>query len=93
MPAAHSSKRRSEVNDQNNKKSVKEKTHDDVAIVRYRSYISDFTQIAGSTWKHLRTQAMAEDYLSKDWYLRLSDDERHLLEALRSAQYYQKDME
>ena len=67
---------------------MKDKTYDDIAIVRYRNFISDFTRIAGTTWKNLRPQAMNEDYLIKEWFQRLTDEEKQLVEALRAAQLY-----
>ena len=53
--AGHASKRSKESHEAGGKKTtVKDKTFDDIAIVRYRSYISDFTRIGGVTWKNLR---------------------------------------
>ena len=84
--AGHASKRSKESHEAGGKKTtVKDKTYDDIAIVRYRSYISDFTRIGGVTWKNLRPQAMNEDYMMKDWFQKLTGEERQVVEALRAA--------
>ena len=50
------------------------------------------TRIAGTTWAKLKPSAMAENYQQKNWYFPLTAEEKQLLEALRTAQFNQGDM-
>ena len=50
-----------------------------------RTKISDSTQIAGTTWEHMKDHAMGDDYTEQDWYLSLSTEEKKLIESLRTA--------
>jgi len=65
--------------------------------VQYKIFItrdlSDSTRIANSHWGALKTTAMVHaTYQSEAWYSPLSADEKLLLEALRTAQTTQGDM-
>ena len=51
--------------------------------------LSDETVVAGVQWRSLKHQAMASHYKQKSWYKNLNSEELHLLEALRTAQYNQ----
>ena len=55
--------------------------------------ISDKTPISGTRWSILKKDAIEPNYKQKSWYEALKPLERHLLEALRSAQLEQGDMD
>ena len=44
-------------------------------------------------WADIRKEAMAEDYQKKIWYAPLKTEEKKLLEALRTAQENQENMD
>ena len=88
------------------KKSMKERTHDDIAIVRYRNYLSDYTRIQGvrtwqadknaykietKTWAQLKADAMVVNFTAKDWFIGLGPDEQRLVSMLRNAQKHEKE--
>ena len=54
--------------------------------------LSDATEVAGTTWKNLKTPAMKSDYKTQSWYHPLTEQERELIEALREAQRGQGNM-
>ena len=56
--------------------------------------LNDDTEIGGSTWNNLKNLAMQYDYKEQSFYKELVDEESlYLLEALRSAQLAQGNME
>ena len=57
------------------------------------SHSLSFTLIAGMTWNDLKESAMTDDYHLQDWYANLKPEEMELLEALRTAQANQGNMD
>ena len=57
--------------------------------VTNQTLLSDNRQIAGTTWRELKIEAMADDYQQHTWYAPLTPCERQLLGALRASQMKQ----
>ena len=60
--------------------------HRSKLAITIEEQLSDKTRIGGKAWKKLKANAMEENYSEQDWYSDLIAGEKHLLEALRSAQ-------
>ena len=61
--------------------------------VTNQTLLSDNRQIAGTTWRELKIEAMADDYKKHTWYAPLTPCERQLLGALRASQMKQGNMQ
>ena len=53
---------------------------------------SDERSIGVHVWQKLKDSAMKDDYKEQNWYSKLNEEERSLLEELRTAQQNQGDM-
>merc|ERR1719253_1843601 len=61
--------------------------------IKIERKLTDETRVGGRPWRLLKPFAMVDDYKLKDWFIALSAEERRLLEALRTAQDIQGDMD
>ena len=61
--------------------------------VTNQTLLSDNRQIAGTTWRELKIEAMADDYQQHTWYAPLTPCERQLLGALRASQMKRGNMQ
>ena len=61
--------------------------------IRQQTGLSDQATIRDAKWADIRKEAMGDDYKTKSWYTPLKPEERKLLEALRTAQEQQGNMD
>ena len=47
-------------------------------------FLSDGTEIAGTTWKTLKAEAMEPGYTEKEWFKNLNSEGKKLLRDLRT---------